>query len=90
MKRFDRFDHHGVLTDLNRIKSQFVALDGIEVGSSGSGEITLRSPVVTAYVRKYRNKDGWRVVFCRSGKDEEKHCPATEQDVISLLKKHFS
>ncbi|MNJ63927.1 hypothetical protein D3C77_598560 [compost metagenome] len=94
MKSFDRFTHHGVLSDLSRIKSQFIALDGMEAGSSGDGELTLRYSTpetnVTAYVRKYRDKEGWRVVFCRRGKEEEKHYSAGEEEVVRLLEKQFS
>ena len=90
MKSFDRFPHDGVKADLVRIKTQFPAQDGIQHGSSSDGEITLRSTSVTAYVRKYRIKEGWRVVFCRSGVDEEKHDPVSEQEVIRLLNERLS
>lgn len=88
MKRFDRFNHEGVRKDLERIRSKFPESPVMEHGSSSDGEITLRRPDVTAYVRKYRIKEGWRLEFYRSGK-KVKHDPIGEDELILLLKENF-
>ncbi|MFJ4397422.1 hypothetical protein [Pseudomonas sp. NPDC089396] len=90
MKPFDRFAHNGVKNDLERIKSHFQSQRGIQFGSSGDGELTLRTETVTAYVRKYRVKEGWRVVFWRSGRAEGERLLMSEQEVIHLLAEQFS
>ena len=38
-----------------------------EVGTSGSGEITLRFDPCTFYVRKYRRREGWSLTCRRRG-----------------------
>jgi len=89
MKPFERFAHSGVKEDLGKLRRKFSSPGLVESGSSADGELTLRSQAVTAYVRKYRIKDGWRVVFWRSGGFEEKHYPASEHEVVRLLAMHF-
>ncbi|MFV3288473.1 hypothetical protein ACNFBR_07035 [Pseudomonas sp. NY11955] len=89
MKPFERFAHSGVKEDLGRLARKFASPGVVESGSSADGELTLRSQAVTAYVRKYRIKEGWRVVFWRSGGPEEKHFPVSEHEVVRLLTMNF-
>jgi hypothetical protein len=90
MKPFERFAHIAVKEDLGRLGRKFASPGVVESGSSSDGELTLRSQAVTAYVRKYRINEGWRVVFWRSGGHEEKHYPMSEHEVARLLAMHFS
>lgn len=68
MKNWDRFAHSGVKKHLRALKIALENLGGYQFGSSGEGEITARNNSITAYARKYKVKNGWRLVICKGSK----------------------
>ena len=62
-----RFEHAGVLRELQALHRRLNANGQYEFGSSGDGELTIRGATRTVYARKYRRGDGWRVSIYRGG-----------------------
>jgi hypothetical protein len=87
MMSFDRFAHGGVLQDLRRLKRRLEEAGGYEFGSSGDGEMTVRCPLVTAYARKYRNRDGWRLGNYHGSKVLEELKLESESQVFEAILK---
>ena len=69
LKQFDRFPHTGVRRDLIRLQEGLQKIGFYEFGSSGEGELTVRAGTVTAYARKYKQKNGWRLAIYRARDD---------------------
>ena len=68
MKDFNRFSHGGVKNDLLRLRNALSARSpGVQFGSSGDGEITVKGSNATAYARKYKRGTGWRMAVYRGG-----------------------
>ena len=84
MKNFDRFDHTGVRKDLVQLKSKLSQSLNLTFGSSGEGELTIKGRELTIYARKYKQKDGWRIVVCR-GPKELKHFPESNEDALAFI-----
>ena len=63
MKLFRPEDHPEVGRDLDGLARR-IKEKRPKIGTSGSGEITLRFDRCTFYVRKYRRREGWRLI-CR-------------------------
>jgi hypothetical protein len=85
MKNFDRFAHEGVKADLLRVKNELSLSDKYNYGSSGEGEITIQGKSFTAYARKYKAKDGWRLVVCAGGR-EAITFPQNLETVVKTIK----
>jgi|GEM_PF-2148977 len=72
LKSYDRFAHAGVKRHLTQLRNHSVLQGlGLEFGSSGEGELTIRSRKATAYARKYKSRDGWKLVFCTGAKIDQ-------------------
>ena len=85
MKDFDRFPHAGVKNELLRLRDALSARNPrLRFGSSGDGEITIKGPNATAYARKYRSRDGWRLALHHDGRRVVSY-PATTEAVIRTL-----
>jgi hypothetical protein len=69
LKHFDRFPHAGVRRDLIHLKEGLEKIKLYEFGSSGEGELTVRARTATAYARKYKQKNGWRLAIYK-GRDD--------------------
>ena len=86
MKAFNRFTHNGVKAHLERLRSNVAKLGSYEFGSSGEGELTIRSPRATAYARKYRIKNGWRLTVCHgSNRIFEKRDIASPEFIVDVV-----
>jgi len=68
LKAWDRFVHSGVRDDLGALRRRLHATKRYQFGSSGDGELTIKGETLTAYARKYRIQDGWRVSLCRGSR----------------------
>ena len=90
MKDFDRFSHAGVKNELLRLRHALSARSpGVEFGSSGDGEITIKGSNATAYARKYKRGTGWRLALHRGGGGNVSY-PETTNDVIRELRQVFA
>ena len=86
MKDFDRFSHAGVKNELLRLRNALSARSpGVQFGSSGDGEITIKGSNATAYARKYKRETGWRLAVHRGGGGNVSY-PETTNDVIRELR----
>ena len=56
---------------------------------SGDGEITIKGSDATAYARKYKRGDGWRLEDCHDGGGNVSY-PETTNDVIRQLQQVFA
>ena len=83
MKDFNRFAHSGVKKDLRFVIDRLRAMGTFDFGSSGEGELTVRGKDHTAYARKYKSKDGWRLVLCQGSQVLETSFPQSTEQVIS-------
>ena len=85
MKDFDRFLHGGVKDELSRLRDVLSTRNPrLQFGSSGDGEITIRGPNATAYARKYRSRNGWRLALHHDGRRTVSY-PETTRAVIRGL-----
>ncbi len=89
MKGFRRFPHEGVLRDLSTIKDHFSDDARYSFGSSGEGELTIKGPIYTAYIRKYKRLDGWRVAVCSGSKEVKVVKPESTPEVLEFLSKNL-
>jgi hypothetical protein len=87
MKPFERFAHAGVIHYLESIRDSFSRGSDFLFGSSGEGELTIKGSEHTAYVRKYRNRDGWRVALCRGSVQEELQTFDSTDEVREYLRR---
>ena len=88
MKDFHRFPHEGVRHELEVVMAAFSGSPRYSFGSSGDGELTIRGPEATAYVRKYRNgRPGWRVHICPPGIKTQPEYPRERDEVLSMLRR---
>ena len=86
MKNFGRFAHSGVRKDLVQLKSRLSQNPNLTFGSSGEGELTIKGRELTIYARKYKNKDGWRIVVCRGAKELETVFPDSNEDALAFVR----
>ena len=86
MKKFDRFPHEGVKRYLVEIKHELESDNRYEFGSSGEGEITIRSSNIMYYARKYKRKDGWRLVICKGSKTIYEGCFDSSPSVVKAIR----
>ena len=87
LKKFDRFPHSGVKRHLVQLKNTLgLDVNGLEFGSSGEGELTIRSAEATAYARKYKNQDGWKVVLCKGMKEVDVVYPSEFNSAVSQVR----
>ena len=90
MKDFDRFLHVGVKNELLRLRDTLSATSpGVQVGSSGDSEITIKGSDATAYARKHKRGDTWRLEVCHDGGGNVSY-PETTNDVICELQQVFA
>ena len=90
LKNFDRFDHTGVRKDLVQLKSRLSQNRTLTYGSSGEGELTIRGRELTVYARKYKKKDGWRIVVCRGATKLETLFPDSNEDALAFVRSQLS
>jgi hypothetical protein len=90
MKNFDRFAHSGVRKDLDQLKSGLSQTLNLTFGSSGEGELTIKGRELTVYARKYKIKDGWRIVVRRGTKDVEPLFPDSNEDALAVVRSQLS
>ena len=85
LKDPDRFPHVGVRDALQGLRRRLSTTGRYQFGSSGEGELTIKGAEQTAYARKYKIRDGWRVARCR-GKDclEVVH-PKSAKEVFAFI-----
>lgn len=86
LKKFDRFPHAGVRRDLIRLKEGLEKIGLSEFGSSGEGELTVRVRTVTAYARKYKQENGWRLAIYKARDDIPVTYPETAEAVIEEIR----
>lgn len=87
MNSFRPEDHPEVGRDLDGLVRRVKERWSPEIGTSGSGEITLRFGRCTFYARKYRRKTGWRLT-CRwpGGAREPRGVRVTDVDgVVDII-----
>ena len=89
LKRWDRFPHAGVRRDLIRMRKSLPADYPLSFGSSGEGEITIRATERTIYARKYKKKDGWRVVVCRGSQRINEEFPESFEAAQDLVQENL-
>ncbi len=88
LKEFERLDHGVATKDLVRLKNMLEQIGCYEFGSSGSGQITARGRHITAYARKYKRKDGWKLEICRnSDRTIEPTYPDSCQSVFDIIQR---
>jgi len=61
---FNAKEHSGVKEELNKLKKRLETIGNYDFGSSGEGEMTIQWENGSAYAKKYKRKNGWRVVYC--------------------------
>jgi hypothetical protein len=54
----------GFRNDLLQLKDSLTSNLGLTFGSSGEGELTINGNHAAIYARKFKQKDGWKVVVC--------------------------
>ncbi|MEC7948481.1 MAG: hypothetical protein VX265_13025 [Myxococcota bacterium] len=85
-----RFEHPGVRGELRALHAWLADAGGLEFGSSGDGELTIRGAAKTAYARKFRDQPGWKVTICTGEQVVEEHLldhiEAVAPHVIAALK----
>jgi hypothetical protein len=92
LKPFERFDHGRASADLHWLRDMVRArVPSVEIGSSGAGEITLRSGTerrkpITIYASppggyRQRNAHTWRLEVWRG----ESFHPANRQDTLARV-----
>ena len=90
LKAFDRFAHTGVRKDLVQLKSRLSQKLNLAFGSSGEGELTIKGQELTIYARKYKKKDGWRIVVCRGAIKLETLFPDSNEDALAFVRSRLS
>ena len=90
MKSFDRFPHSGVRKDLVQLKLGLSQNLNLTFGSSGEGELTIKARDLTIYARKYKRKDGWKIVVCQGAKEIETLFPVSNEDALSVVRSRLS
>jgi len=88
MKKFDRFPHSGVMKDLVMLKKALGRLGDYEFGSSGESQITARSSTMTAYARKFKMKDGWKLEIWKNGKVIQTSHPDSCELVVKTIRRY--
>ncbi len=90
MKKFDRFAHTGVRKDLIQLRSGLSQNLILTFGSSGEGELTIKGRELTIYARKFKIKDGWKIVVCRGAKELETLFPDSNEDALAFVRSRLS
>ena len=86
MKKFDRFAHEGVRKDLCQLKDNISSDMSLTFGSSGEGELTIKGRDITVYARKFKQKDGWKLVVCRGEKIIETLYPESNSEALTIAR----
>jgi len=87
LKAWGRFSHDGVRDALGSLRRRLRRTGRYRFGSSGDGELTIKGAELTAYARKYRVKDGWRVALCRGSRRIEDEQIDGIETVAAFIKK---
>jgi len=86
MKPFERFAHTGVRSQLETLRDTLKSDDSLEFGSSGEGELTIRGRQFTAYARKYKLEDGWRLVICEGARELNTTHPDSLKNTVAQIR----
>ena len=87
MKNFERFAHEGVRKDLSQLKKNLSSDMRLKFGSSGEGELTIKGEEITVYARKFKQKDGWKLVKCHGVKILETLFPESNGAALTVAQK---
>jgi hypothetical protein len=90
MKDFDRFPHAGVRHFLVFVRDYLASNPNLSFGSSGEGELTIKAPACTAYIRKYKEHSGWRIVLVDRSKVEDEMTTGSIDDLLEILEEAFA